>query len=127
MNRKTWLTVGLSLLVGTGIGTTLPGVVRTSASAESPAASVNSVRAQTQLIRWGDASGEQGEIESPRWGDAGTEKGEIEAPRWGDAGTEKGEIEAPRGHDQITDGDPGQAPHWGDTGTEKGELEAPRA
>ena len=111
MNRKTWLTVGLSLLVGTGIGTTLPGAVMTSASAESPVASVSSVRAQTELIRWGDASGEQGEVEAPRWGDAGTEKGEIEAPRWGDAGTEKGEIEAPR---------------WGDAGTEKGELEAPR-
>src|ERR1700719_1965758 len=113
MNRKTWFTVGLSVLVGTGIGTTLPGVVRTSASAESPVASVSSVRAQTQLIRWGDASGEQGEIESPRWGDAGTEQGEIEAPH---------------GHEQTTDGDDGQAaPRWGDTGTEKGELEAPRA
>lgn len=111
MNRKAWLTVGLSLLVGTGIGTTLPGVVTTSARAESPVASVSGVRAQVQLIRWGDAGGEQGEIESPRWGDAGTEKGEIEAPR---------------GHDQITDGDPGQAPRWGDAGTEQGELEAPR-
>ena len=112
MNRKALLTMGLSLLVGTGIGTTLPKVVMTSVSAESPVASVSSVRAQTELIRWGDASGEQGEVESPRWGDAGTEKGELEAPR---------------GHEQTTDGDDGQAPRWGDSGTEKGELEAPRA
>jgi hypothetical protein len=69
----------------------------TSASAERPVASVSSVRAQTDLVRWGDA------------------------------GTEKGELEAPRGHDQITDGDDGQALRWGDSGTEKGELEAPRA
>ena len=67
-------------------------------------------RAQVGQARWGDQSGEQGEIESPRWGDQGGEKGEIESPRWGDQSGEKGEVESPR---------------WGDDSGEKGEVESP--
>jgi hypothetical protein len=58
MSRKGLLTVGLSLLLGTGLGTAWPGV------------GVQTVRAdqsnQVQAPRWGDQSSEQGEIESPR-------------------------------------------------------------
>ncbi len=83
MSRKTWLAVGLSMVLGTGISTTLPA----SAFAH-----------------------EQGEMESPRWGDQGSEQGEVEAPRWGDQGTEQGEVESPRagyqGGDQTDTGAP---------------------
>jgi hypothetical protein len=92
-NRKTVRVMGAFLIAGTGMLGAL-GPVRHAAAA------------------WGDATGEQGEIEAPRWGDASGEKGEIESPRWGDASGEKGEIEAPR---------------WGDASGEKGEIEAPRS
>ena len=105
MNRKTWLAVGLSMLVGTGIATTLPASVLVHRDVTSPRASV-------QLVRWGEQGGEQGEVESPRWGDQGGEQGEVESPRWGDQGSEQGEVESPR---------------WGDQGSEQGEVELPRA
>ena len=108
MSRNGMLTIGLSILVGTGPGTTLTGLTVTPAHAEEQ------VSAGSQL-------------EAPRWGDASGEKGEVEAPRWGDASGEKGEVEAPRSQDQSTDGGDVQAPRWGDQGGEQGEVEAPRA
>ena len=108
MSRKGWLTVGLSLMLGAGFGT--------AASAHGQDViddgNITEHRAQVGQARWGDQSGEQGEIESPRWGDQGGEKGEIESPRWGDQSGEKGEVESPR---------------WGDDSGEKGEVESPRA
>ena len=92
MSRKGWLTVGLSLMLGTGFGAT--------ASAHGQDViddgNITEHRAQVELARWGDQSGEQGEIESPRWGNQSGEKGEVEAPRWGDQSGEQGEIESPR-------------------------------
>lgn len=76
MSRKTWLAVGLSMLVGTGIATTLPASVIARRDVTSP-------RAAVQLVRWGDQGSEQGEVESPRWGDQGSEQGEVESPRAG--------------------------------------------
>ena len=61
MSRKTWLAVGLSMLVGTGIATTLPASVIARRDVTSP-------RAAVQLVRWGDQGSEQGEVESPRAG-----------------------------------------------------------
>ena len=115
MSRKGWLTIGLSLLLGTGFSAAVPGAGVLSAHGQDVIddGNITEHRAQVQLARWGngDASGEQGEIESPRWGDQSGEKGEIESPRWGDQSGEKGEVEAPR---------------WGDQGGEQGEIESPR-
>ena len=73
MNRKTWLAVGLSMLVGTGIATTLPASAVTHRDGTSSRA--------VQPARWGEQGSEQGEVESPRWGDQGSEQGEVESPR----------------------------------------------
>ena len=113
MSGKTWLTVGLSVLVSTAVAGTMPGMGVQSARAESVIARgiVPGHGAQVQAARWGDASGEQGEVESPRWGDASGEQGEVESPRWGDQSGEQGEVESPR---------------WGDASGEQGEVESPR-
>jgi hypothetical protein len=114
MSRKGWLTLGLSLLLGTGVTAAVPAVGVQTARAQDVLDYGNIIehRAQVQAARWGDESGEQGEIEAPRWGDQSGEQGEIEAPRWGDQSGEQGEIEAPR---------------WGDQNGEQGEIESPRA
>ena len=114
MSRKGWLTIGLSLLLGTGFSAAVPGAGVLSAHGQDVIddGNITEHRAQVELARWGDQSGEQGEVESPRWGDQSGEKGEIESPRWGDQSGEKGEVEAPR---------------WGDQGGEQGEIESPRA
>jgi len=100
MSRKGWLTIGLSLLLGTGFSAAVPGAGVLSAHGQDVIddGNITEHRAQVQLARWGDgeAGGEQGEIESPRWGDQSGEQGEVEAPRWGDQGGEQGEIESPR-------------------------------
>ena len=100
MSRKGWLTVGLSLLLGTGFTAAVPGMGIQSARAQDVINDGNIMehRAQFELARWGDGdvSGEQGEIESPRWGAQRGEKGEVQAPRWGDQSGEQGEIESPR-------------------------------
>ncbi len=115
MNRRRWLTVGLSLLLGAGVSAAAPSVGIVSAHGQDVIddGNITEHRAQLELARWGDgdASGEQGEVESPRWGDQSGEQGEIESPRWGDQSGEKGEVEAPR---------------WGDQSGEKGEIESPR-
>jgi len=105
MNRKGLLTIGISLLLGTGIGTTLPSIA-------SAASNTGHHSTQVQLARWGDASGEGGEVESPRWGEQGGEQGEVEAPRGSDQTTDQGDIQAPR---------------WGDANGEQGEVESPRS
>jgi len=100
MSRKGWLTIGLSLLLGTGFSAAVPGAGVLTAHGQDVIddGNITEHRAQAQLARWGDgeAGGEQGEVESPRWGDQSGEKGEVEAPRWGDQGGEQGEIESPR-------------------------------
>ena len=98
MSRKRWLTLGLSVLVGTEITAAVPAMGVQSAQAQDliDDGIANEQRAQLEAVRWGDASGEKGEVEAPRWGDQAGEQGEIEAPRWGDASGEKGEVEAPR-------------------------------
>ena len=100
MSRKGWLTIGLSLLLGTGFSAAVPGAGVLSAHGQDVIddGNITEHRAQVQLARWGDgeAGGEQGEVESPRWGDQSGEKGEIESPRWGDQSGEQGEIESPR-------------------------------
>jgi hypothetical protein len=90
------LTVGLSVLLGTGFGAVTPGVGLAHGQDVIDDGNITEHRAPIQSARWGDQGGEQGEIESPRWGDQGGEKGEVEAPRWGDEGGEKGEVESPR-------------------------------
>ncbi|HKW91181.1 MAG TPA: hypothetical protein VJX92_04725 [Methylomirabilota bacterium] len=105
MSRKGLLTIGISLLLGTGIGTTLPSIA-------SAASNAGHHGTQVLLARWGGANGEQGEVESPRWGTQGTEQGEVEAPRGSDQTTDQGGIQAPR---------------WGEAGSEQGEVESPRA
>jgi hypothetical protein len=114
MSRKGWLTIGLSLLLGTGFSATVPGAGVLTAHGQDVIddGNITEHRAQVELARWGDQSGEQGEVESPRWGDQNGEQGEIESPRWGDQSGEKGEVEAPR---------------WGDQSGEQGEIESPRA
>ena len=109
MSRNGLLTIGLSILVGTGLGTTLAGLTATPARADGAVEQVSH------------------QMQAPRWGDAGSEQGEVEAPRWGDASGEEGEVESPRGQDQTTDGQDVQSPRWGDQGSEQGEVEAPRA
>ena len=113
MSRKRWLTVGLSLLLGTGFTAAVPGMGIQSARAQDVIddGSITEHRVQVEPARWGDQGGEQGEIESPRWGDQSGEQGEIESPRWGSASGEQGEVEAPR---------------WGDQSGEQGEIESPR-
>jgi hypothetical protein len=71
MNRKTWLTVGLSVLLGSGIASAAP----------VGATSVTEHGARVQIVRWGDQGGEQGEVESPRWGDQGGDQTDAGAPR----------------------------------------------
>src|SRR5260370_36382656 len=94
MSGKTWLTVGLSVLLGSGIAGAMPG----NAGAESVTARGGTTGhgAQVQAARWGDENGEQGEVESPRWGDQNGEQGEVESPRWGGQSGEQGEGESPR-------------------------------
>jgi len=100
MSRKGWLTIGLSLLLGTGFSAAVPGTGVLTAHGQDVIddGNITEHRAQVELARWGDgeAGGEQGEVESPRWGDQSGEKGEIESPRWGDQSVEQGEIESPR-------------------------------
>ena len=94
MSGKTWLTVGLSVLLGTGIGGTLvPGMSVRSAAAES---GIVRGMGQVQNARWGDQGGEQGEVESPRWGDQGGEQGEVESPRSGYQGGDQTDAGTPR-------------------------------
>jgi hypothetical protein len=98
MTRKGWLTVGLSLLLGTGLTAAAPGAIAHAARAQDVIddGNITEHRAPVQVVRWGDQGGEQGEIEAPRWGDQNGEQGEIEAPRWGDQSGEHSEIESPR-------------------------------
>lgn len=86
MNRKTWLTVGLSVLLGSGIAGAAP----------VGATPVAEHGARVQIVRWGDQGGEQGEVESPRWGDQGSEQGEVESPRAGHQGGDQTDAGAPR-------------------------------
>ena len=74
MNRKAWLTVGLSMLLSTGISTTLPVSVFAQAEPASP-------RASAQTVRWGDQGSEQGEVEAPRAGYQGGDQTDTGAPR----------------------------------------------
>lgn len=74
MNRKAWVTVGLSMLLSTGISTTLPVSVFAQAEPASP-------RASAQTVRWGDQGSEQGEVESPRAGYQGGDQTDTGAPR----------------------------------------------
>ena len=92
MSRNGMLTIGLSILVGTGPGTTLTGLTVTPAHAEEQV----STDSQMDAPRWGDASGEKGEVEAPRSQDQTNDGGDVQAPRWGDQGGEQGEVEAPR-------------------------------
>jgi hypothetical protein len=94
MSGKTWLTVGLSVLLGTGVAGAMPG----SAGAESVIARgvTTGHGAQVQAARWGDENGEQGEIESPRWGDQSGEQGEVESPRSGYQGGDQTDAGSPR-------------------------------
>ena len=85
MNRKTWLTVGLSVLLGSGIASAAP----------VGAASVAEHGARVQIVRWGDQGSEQGEVESPRWGDQGSEQGEVESPRAAHQGGDQTDVGAP--------------------------------
>jgi hypothetical protein len=98
MSRKGWLTIGLSLLLGTGFSAAVPGAGVLSAHGQDVIddGNITEHRVQVEPARWGDQGGEQGEIESPRWGDQSSEKGEVEAPRWGDQSGEQGEVESPR-------------------------------
>ena len=74
MSRKGWLTVGLSLLLGTGFAGALPGrAIGHTIVAEHGA--------RVEAARWGDSSGEQGEVESPRSGYPGGEQADAGAPR----------------------------------------------
>ncbi len=66
MNRKAWLTVGLSLLLGTGFAGTMSGM---------------GIRAMI--------ADQAGTVETARWGDQGDEQGEVEAPRSGYQGGEQ--------------------------------------
>lgn len=71
MNRKTWLTVGLSVLLGSGIASAAP----------VGATPVTEHGARVQIVRWGDQGGEQGEVESPRGGYQGGDQTDAGAPR----------------------------------------------
>ena len=71
MNRKTWLTVGLSVLLGSGIASAAP----------VGATPVTEHGARVQVVRWGDQGGEQGEVESPRGGYQGGDQTDAGAPR----------------------------------------------
>jgi hypothetical protein len=84
MSRTVIVTIGLSILVGTGLGTTVSGLGAHPASADV-------IR---QPVSWGDTGGEKGEVEAPRGVDQITDG--QSAPRWGDQGGEQGEVEAPR-------------------------------
>ena len=73
MNRKAWLTVGLSLLPGTGFVGTMPGMgVR---------AMIGDQAGTVETARWGDQGGEQGEVEAPRSGYQGGEQTDGGSPR----------------------------------------------
>lgn len=89
MSRKGWLTVGLSLLLGTGFAGALPGraIGHTIVAAHG---------ARVEAARWGDANGEGGEVESPRWGDSSGEQGEVESPRSGYRSGEQTDAGSPR-------------------------------
>ena len=71
MNRKAWLTVGLSVLLGSGIASVAP----------VGATPVTEHGARVQIVRWGDQGGEQGEVESPRAGHQGGDQTDAGAPR----------------------------------------------
>ena len=98
MNGKTWLTVGLSVLLGTGVAGTMPGMSIRSAQAEDVIARGIETGHGGQILdaRWGDQGGEQGEVESPRWGDQGGEQGEVESPRSGYQGGDQTDTGSPR-------------------------------
>ena len=71
MKRKTWLTVGLSVLLGSGIASAAP----------VGATPLTEHGARVQIVRWGDQGGEQGEVESPRGGYQGGDQTDAGAPR----------------------------------------------
>jgi hypothetical protein len=98
MSGKTWLTVGLSMLLGTGVAGAMPGMGVRAAQAESGIARgiVTGHTAQVQAARWGDENGEQGEVESPRWGNQSGEQGEVESPRSGYQGGDQTDAGSPR-------------------------------
>ena len=98
MSGKTWLTVGLSVLLGTGVAGTMPGMGARSAWAESVIARgiATGHGGQVQAARWGETSGEQGEVEAPRWGDTSGEQGEVESPRSGYQGGDQTDAGSPR-------------------------------
>jgi hypothetical protein len=75
MSRNALMTIALSILVGTGLGTTLSGF-RTPLPMTPTRHPV-----MIEHVGWGDAGGEKGEVEAPRGGDQGSEQGEVEAPR----------------------------------------------
>jgi hypothetical protein len=83
------LTVGLSMLLSTGISTTLPVSVFALAEPASP-------RASAQTDPSGHQGTEQGEVQSPRRGDQGSEQGEVESPRAGYQGGDQTDTGAPR-------------------------------
>jgi len=93
MSRNGLMTIGLSILVGTGLGTTLTGLGATPARAD---VILQQVSNQMEAPRWGDTGGEKGEVEAPRAPDQTTDSQDVQAPRWGDQGSEQGEVEAPR-------------------------------
>ena len=98
MNRKDLLKTGLSLLMGAAVVTVFPGVFPGVGTHSARAASVAqhvSRADEIQAPRWGEASGEQGEVEAPRGSDQTTDS-DFQAPRWGDTSGEQGEVEAPR-------------------------------
>jgi hypothetical protein len=72
----------VSILVGTGLGTTVSGLGAHPASGD----------VILQPVSWGDTGGAKGEIEAPRGVDQITDGQSTPAPRWG----EQGEVEAPR-------------------------------
>ena len=83
MSGKAWLTVGLSVLLGTGVAGAMPGMGVRAAQAESGIARgiVTGHGAQVQAARWGDENGEQGEVESPRSGYQGGDQTDAGSPR----------------------------------------------
>jgi hypothetical protein len=74
MSRNALMTIGLSILVGTGLGTTLGGL-------RTPAMTPTHHPVTIQHVSWGDAGSEKGEVEAPRSGDQGGGRAEVEAPR----------------------------------------------
>jgi hypothetical protein len=86
MSRTAIVTIGLSILGGTGLGTTVSGLGARPASAD----------VILQPVSRGDTGGEKGEVEAPRGIDQITDGQSAPTPRWGDQGGEQGEVEARR-------------------------------